>query len=1573
MSTIWAFDLGKGSIGEAVWKKAEADEPGRFLVKLSAVVDAELARRGPTFKQGTPANKYRAMKTRLAHKSREAWLELLWDHMDMQRLHRPEFVLKNARTSVRTVSRNGKKKKIARQVGGEWTVRETTAAPFGAEYSNNDDSGTWPSAAARIKLLVGQGKELDEASIYKALFAAIQKRGQGQVPWQKKEKKVKTEPSADDAKAFEQAGQRWTEFCGKAPSDYHFPCYFDAYQTRLWDWSSPEAVHRRPVERPESTQNIVFPLSAVTKEVLAIARAVEALYPEKTRLAYETAMTGWQEQLKRRIEFINKKRAKRGKLELPIPDITHKDFTPKARTFAEIIAFGPGGVPATPEHVRVIPSYDPQTRKALGLRPGSPDDKMGSLGQTVARFDNRLTSPCAVIPRLQCCRNRAPNDLKAGIPGNHEDLLAAQVVFLLQLKNQRVEEKDGNKIQRKLLPDEVREIFEQRDALRLYSLTPGQWRKFCNSKRLLPIVQNVSKDAAGEKDNDDADGNASASNKEYTIKPASTEGRCGFSRPGLIILKELILGGKSPHEFHDLLMKGEIQLGAMTGYGDKMRAKHLQITPATGDPEADQKAWKRGLLSTDLSFLLRMCDKQGNAVGWEDLFVPTQNPDTKAVEQGCDQKERLRAIVMLIGKQRNPVVRHRLDWFLNRLKLHASRHGEPETVVIELARGNPDNSWLGAGAKKHIRSAQDRQEDLRKNAKQLLKDAGMEHVSLRKAMLWLDQGGHCLYGKEQFGADGVSKAKCVYLETALPLSGLDSYRIDHIIPRARGGPDAYYNVILTTDDANARKGDRTPWEWFKQDRPEEWDAYRQRVAGLEGKIGRKKARLLVSAETATMVESYNPLAETGWIARLAQIVTSLYFGWSNGIDSNGKRRVLLVSGGVTGRQRRRYYLNTLTGPDSLKPLPADRDEREKVEQSSEEDRNNKDRRDLRHHALDAMILCFMAQWVNDPQREDEFRFTELGDPPCYTQENKGKAAALRDKLHDLQKAVEAAETKEQREAGHREITRLRDELWAMRQKRDWRKVREFFQREMNGYKAEGIEPVLPVKRGAKAVLQAYLYRRSWQRIEKKEVPNVGPLEIDKTLSTDKMPLADLPYWQDEPGAARQYLPEIGLLRARTLRKSSVYDREALRPSIVAFLEKNPSKEEWDEFAAQTTSQLLVPSGKKTQKVTTLEVDAFEDRCTKRGLIAELGMSLRDEDMFSTEAFEQRLKDVVQTITKDEVKAGKTLEDDLKMQDRLRAFLPHAQKHFLEYPPSTREILRQDSAKQAEKKRKDDAKEVWKALAKQHGFTGKKEIALRELGEEAEKRPYYLQYLHRLFLIKAKRFSEEALLKEVKSIADPWLRWQLRGFALTHPTSAEWREFCGCLVQVRRDDVHRFLTSGSTTARDWIEFYQQQRESSRRGVQDGRGYKSIVTHAQMFDGFGSAYVRVSKDGSGIYAKGGNQGYLVYQVNEKDEAGKETTITRARAVRVFESLHRVYGEVFAIPGAKVPDKKLWTNGDLLFVSKDTKSGAKTIPCGYYLLGSISGGRYCEIRPMRGGDVLSGISLHALVDNGMKRIQP
>ena len=64
---VWAFDLGKGSIGEAVRRGNE------FLHKASLLIPAEFA------ETKTAAGRRRMWRTRQAHKAREQWLEGVLD------------------------------------------------------------------------------------------------------------------------------------------------------------------------------------------------------------------------------------------------------------------------------------------------------------------------------------------------------------------------------------------------------------------------------------------------------------------------------------------------------------------------------------------------------------------------------------------------------------------------------------------------------------------------------------------------------------------------------------------------------------------------------------------------------------------------------------------------------------------------------------------------------------------------------------------------------------------------------------------------------------------------------------------------------------------------------------------------------------------------------------------------------------------------------------------------------------------------------------------------------------------------------------------------------------------------------------------------------------------------------------------------------------------------------------------------------------------------------------------------------------------------------------------------------
>ncbi len=384
---------------------------------------------------------------------------------------------------------------------------------------------------------------------------------------------------------------------------------------------------------------------------------------------------------------------------------------------------------------------------------------------------------------------------------------------------------------------------------------------------------------------------------EEVVAPKAT-GRSRFCRPALEILKRLILSGQTPPKFH---------------------AAELRQLNGSTDP-------RKGLVPADLKFLLDM------GTTWEGLYLPNQKLDALAQRTGDAES----AILELIGSQNDPVVRHRLGAFWRRLRVLEEKLKEgPGQIVIEFVR----EDFMGQKALLAYRDFIRRRERERKQAREDAAKAGASEKSaaLKMELLTL-QSGYCLYTGD-----------------ALVPTSLHEYEVDHIVPRTKGGPDAMVNYILTTRTTNEDKGNKTPFEWLSG--TPGWDAYVQRVKGRQMALGFKKARLLISPEAQELAEKYTALAETAWIAKLAQTLAGLQFGWKNGVDKNGGKRVTVISGGLTARIRRKYKLNSLLAGDH----------------ASEEDAE-KNRDDNRHHALDAMVLSFIPGWARDSEKEKWFRF-----------------------------------------------------------------------------------------------------------------------------------------------------------------------------------------------------------------------------------------------------------------------------------------------------------------------------------------------------------------------------------------------------------------------------------------------------------------------------------------------------------------------------------------------------------------------------------------------------------------------
>jgi hypothetical protein len=1029
-ATIWAFDLGKGSLGEAVRDL----QTNQFPLAATLLLPPELAQRGPAGQAGTPASRYRALKVRQAHRERERWLETVWQAAGLEVLRTRQTAL----VCALPPKRDDTGQPLFDQ--GHWALvgradyrLEREFAPALGEKTRDgapsDAAGAnlcYTSCLLRIKLLRWKPGDppLEHWQVYKALRSAMQKRGYGRVPWAIKEARARgktpEELEAEEEKKLEQADPRYREAAGKwpdfkraVPAEFHFPCYYDALHMGLWSPDQPDHLRLRPDHRAASTRNVRFDRADVRKELIALGNNAAAMLPQLQQAFERWQRDGWK---------------------FPHP-VTGQELTypVRARTFGEFLCDGPAGQPDETSFEAFL-----NQRRAAGIRIGTFEEWMAALGQKTPKFDNRILAPCVLIPRYHACKvdARLEKDRAGRLTGKlvPDSLLASEVTLLLKLKNLLVA--DADKGQRKLTVGEVRDIFAfaqrrlktlpllnpegepvkewPKKVANCFAINPSDWPKLAAEAEclkglarltvsdngtsrsltaeeaeallhavaggrraaqtalpahLLPLVKRAA--AAWKQAKQAAEGKVLRPLPGHEeVKAPRTSGRSAYSRVALRILKELILSGDAPSAFHARLVRREPDLLQRLGPAPDKPLAIFDDSTASNEArrkQEDAENRKRGLLVSELNFLPQMRKDNGSPDCWENLFIPAQT--LEALQQRHTENGRLdadAAVRELLGTIKDPVVRHRLGVFderLRELRFGDAREGlpgfgVPEAIVIEFVR----EDFMGEEAKRRLQSFQRQREAERKEAQSVAAQAGAESaLSALKYQLWKAQGGECLYGREVFDETGQSKARCLYRQTALPLSRLDEYVIDHIVPRVRGGPDAMVNYVLTTAETNAAKGDHTPFEWLHG--TPDWDAYVARVKARAATLRSKKVQLLTREDAPELVERYTALAETAWISKLAQTIVNLRFGWRNGVDYSGPqpvKRVIVVSGGLTARVRAKYGLDKLLYGENTPPEVLAK----KV----------KNRDDDRHHALDAMVMTFIPHWARDPHKEGFFRF-----------------------------------------------------------------------------------------------------------------------------------------------------------------------------------------------------------------------------------------------------------------------------------------------------------------------------------------------------------------------------------------------------------------------------------------------------------------------------------------------------------------------------------------------------------------------------------------------------------------------
>ena len=248
---------------------------------------------------------------------------------------------------------------------------------------------------------------------------------------------------------------------------------------------------------------------------------------------------------------------------------------------------------------------------------------------------------------------------------------------------------------------------------------------------------------------------------------------------------------------------------------------------------------------------------------------------------------------------------------------------KPDLIRIELAR----DIGLSKLEREERTRAMRTNERKRDAAKKDLKTNGIADPSkdyVDKWVLWQECQKKCPYTGDSIGFDDLFRS--------------GRFEIEHIWPRSVSFDDGLRNETLCRRDVNIAKGNRIPFEYFRN-RPQEWAQVKDRLDTLvrEKSMPRGKAKRFV-AESIKDDFAERQIVDTGYAAR--QALAMLKRLWPD-LGATGPVTVRAVSGRVTAQLRKLWGLNHILADDG-----------------------EKTRADHRHHAIDALaVACVRAGYT----------------------------------------------------------------------------------------------------------------------------------------------------------------------------------------------------------------------------------------------------------------------------------------------------------------------------------------------------------------------------------------------------------------------------------------------------------------------------------------------------------------------------------------------------------------------------------------------------------------------------------
>ena len=322
---------------------------------------------------------------------------------------------------------------------------------------------------------------------------------------------------------------------------------------------------------------------------------------------------------------------------------------------------------------------------------------------------------------------------------------------------------------------------------------------------------------------------------------------------------------------------------------------------------------------------------------------------------------------------KHPLVRHRLVLFQRLLKRLTEEFGNPDMVVMEAVR----SLALGKDKKReHIQKIHDNREEREGIRKELSKDGfSSSKNSILRYRLFKEAKGRCPFCLCPFCLQQI-----VFKEA----------EVEHIVPRSRVDCNEFYNLTVAHPECNKKKDNRTPWEAFGETK--DWEAIRKNAEDCFG-LGSLKYRLFTSPDAQNLVEEKSDLQHTAYIARVIRQSALIQLDWlgEDGRDPTGLKdtqktvwKFQITNGQLTSRLRKAWGLNQI-----LHPLPAGKRWNELTE-AEQNQFTEKNRGDLRHHALDAMVIACTLPWL---AHRTHGAVDEFGRHGWWTQDEKQRSKA----------------------------------------------------------------------------------------------------------------------------------------------------------------------------------------------------------------------------------------------------------------------------------------------------------------------------------------------------------------------------------------------------------------------------------------------------------------------------------------------------------------------------------------------------------------------------------------------------